>query len=107
MGLIAGGLLGRVWCALCSIVLLTAIEIIVKMVKKGRKVNCLVFLRDMKEKSLDALEFFFEKATLEDHSIDRILEDAQKPEIKEVMSVVKAGVVKRKKRQAKWWQFWK
>lgn len=83
------------------------LEIIVKMVKKGGKVNCLVFSKAMKKKRLDALEFFFEKANFDDYSINEILEDAQKSEDKEVMSVVKAGVVKLKKRQSKWWQFWK
>ena len=45
----------------------------------------------MKKKHLDALEFFFQKARFSFcYPIDKILEDAQKSEDKEVMSVVKS-----------------
>ena len=58
----------------------------------------------MKEKRLDALEFF-EKVTFENYSIDRVLGDAQKSENKEVMPVVRARVAKLMKQRLKWWQF--
>lgn len=84
------------------------LEIIVKMVQKGGWVDRLVLFMAMKKKRLDSLEFFFQKAMFSScYPIDKILEDAQKSEDKEVMSVVKAGVATLKKRRSKWWQFWK
>lgn len=82
------------------------LEIIDKIVKKGETVDSLIFSEAIMNRRIDALELFFEKATF--HCLtDEMLCRARKSKDKEVRSVVRAGVVKLKKGQPKWWQIWK
>lgn len=78
-----------------------------KMIHKGAVVGILVFDEAIRKQRLDSLQLFFEKATFS-LPIEEMLEQARNSGSKEIMSLVKAGAAELKKRkQPKWWQFWK
>lgn len=84
------------------------LEVIVKMVEKGGEAGRLVLSSAMRNRRFDALELLFEKAPFKsNYPMDEILENTRKSGDMELISVVEDEVAKLKKRQAKWWQFWK
>lgn len=81
------------------------LEILDRMLDKGATVYDFVFSEAVRSQRIDAVQLFFEKATLH-CSTKKMLHEAQKSKDNRIKSLLKAGVAKMTD-QPKWWQIWK
>lgn len=82
------------------------LEVIEKMIEKGGVVNLLAFSSAVRNRRIDALQLFFDKAPFS-VSVDDMLKRAAESEDKEIMDIVERGAVKVGKRRYRRKSVWR